>query len=197
MTSLHNISNKYPRWCRLLILIHQSGEYLWKDILYKVGVKDLADGAEIYRRLKPYEKEINELGINIRKTLLPDNKVIDTEKMDISLSTHIIQIIDKTQDYASISKLRQKRIELLYMREGERNITEQQFNTYWNEISELLTSLDYKMDLINCLKTEYNLVEKYGTTLKDISQKLEGTIELIHCFFFCLFCHFLWSSELT
>ena len=197
MTSLHNISNKYPRWCRLLILIHQSGEYLWKDILYKVGVKDLADGAEIYRRLKPYEKEINELGVNIRKTLLPDNKVIDTEKMDISLSTHIIQIIDKTQDYASISKLRQKRIELLYMREGERNITEQQFNTYWNEISELLTSLDYKMDLINCLKTEYNLVEKYGTTLKDISQKLEGTIELIHCFFFCLFCHFLWSSELT
>ena len=197
MTSLHNISNKYPRWCRLLILIHQSAEYLCKDILYKMGVKDLADGAEIYRRLKPYEKEINELGVNIRKTLLPDNKVIDTEKMDISLSTHIIQIIDKTQDYASISKLRQKRIELLYMREGERNITEQQFNTYWNEISELLTSLDYKMDLINCLKTEYNLVEKYGTTLKDISQKLEGTIELIHCFFFCLFCHFLWSSELT
>ena len=195
MTSLHNISNKYPRWCRLLILIHQSAEYLCKDILYKMGVKDLADGAEIYRRLKPYEKEINELGVNIRKTLLPDNKVIDTEKMDISLSTHIIQIIDKTQDYASISKLRQKRIELLYMREGERNITEQQFNTYWNEISELLTSLHYKMDLINRLKTEYNLVEKYGQTLKDISQKLQGTIELIH-WFICLFCHFLRSTEL-
>ena len=195
MTSLRSIWNKYPRWCRLLILIHQSGEYLWKDILYKVGLKDLADGAEIYRRLKPYEKEINELGVNIRKTLLPDNKVIDTEKMDISLSTHIIQIIDKTQDYASISKLRQKRIELLYMREGERNITEQQFNTYWNEISELLTSLHYKMDLINRLKTEYNLVEKYGQTLKDISQKLQGTIELIH-WFICLFCHFLRSTEL-
>ena len=72
---------------------------------------------------KPYEKEIKELGMNLQKALLPDDEVIDTNKMDISLSTHIIQITDKPQDYPSIGKLRQKRIELLYMRECERNMT--------------------------------------------------------------------------
>ena len=148
-----------------------------------MGVKDVADGAEIYSRLKPYEKEIKELGMNFQKTLLPDDKVIDTKKMDISLSTHIIQIMDKPQNYPSIAKLRQKRIELLYMRECERNMTEQQFNTYWNEISELLTSLHYKMDLINDLKTEDNLDQKYEQTFKDINQKLEGTIDLFSPFF--------------
>lgn len=183
MTSLPNIWNKYLRWCRLLILIHQGGEYLCKNILYKMGVKDVTDGAEIYSRLKQYEKEIKQLGMNLQKTLLPDDKIIDTKEMDISLSTYIIQIMDKPQDYPSIAKLRQKRIELLYMREAKRNMTEQQFNTYWNEISEMLSSLHYKMDLINCLKTEDNLAQKYEKILKDINQKLQGTIALIHGFF--------------
>lgn len=62
-------------------------------------------------------------------------------------------------------------------------MTEQQFNTYWNVISEMPSSLHYKMDLINCLKTKDNLVQKYEQTLKDINQKLPGTIELMHCFF--------------
>lgn len=198
MDSFTNIWNKYPRWYRLLILIHESGEYLCNDILYKMGVKDVTDGVEIYSRLKPYGKEIKELGTTLEKIFLPDDEVIDIKKMDISLKTHIIQIMDKHQDYPLIAKLRQKRIELLYMREDERNMTEQQFSTYWNEILELLTSLHYNIYLINDLKTEDNLVQKYKQTFKDVNQKLEGITELINLFFylFYLFYHFLRSTKL-
>ena len=40
--------------------------------------------------------------------------------MGISLSTYIIHITDKPQDYLSIEKLRQKIMELLCMRDGQK-----------------------------------------------------------------------------
>ena len=178
MASLHDILNKYQKWCRLVILIQDGGEFVCKDILSKMGIKDTTDGAEIYKKLKPYENEIIKMTFYQQKALLPDNEVIDTTKMDISLSTHIIQILDKTQNYPLISELRRKRNELFHMKEEKRAMTEQLFNYYWDSISRLLTGLRYDINLIKDLKTEDNLSQEHEKTLEDIIHNIKGSKEL-------------------
>ena len=185
MGSSDNIWNKYQRWCRLLILLCKGGGFVCKDILSKMGIKDIADGAEIYSKLRPYKRKIQEMGFYHQKNLLPDNEVIDTTKMDITLSTHIIEILDQRQDYSQMLKLRGLWIKLLHMPECERSITEQQFIEYWNEISYLLKVLNYDMNLVKGLETEGHLSQELENTLQDITHKIEGRVWylFIHSFF--------------
>ena len=61
MVNLLDVWNKYRRWCRLVILLHEGGETVYKDTLYKIGVTDITDGAEIYRKLEPYKAEIKKM----------------------------------------------------------------------------------------------------------------------------------------
>ena len=179
MTSIHDILKKYKKWCRLVILIQEGGEFVCKDILSKMGIKDITDGAEISRKLKPYKKEITKMTFYQQKTLLPDNEVIDTTKMDISLSTHIIQILDKTQNYPLIPELRQKRNELFHMKEEKRAMTEQLYNFYWNNISQLLAGLHYDISLMEGLKIEDPISQEREKTLEDIIRNIKGSIELV------------------
>ena len=177
MDSFDDIWNNYRRWCRLVILLCQGGKSVCNDILSKMGIKDTTDGSEIYDRLKPYEKEIHQMGLYHQQYLLPDNEVIDTSKMDVQLSSYIIQILDKAEEYPSISALRQKKNELFLMSEDERAMTEKKFRPYWNEISELLTCLDCNMDFIRGLETEGRLSQDHEKILKDITQKTKGNIQ--------------------
>ena len=72
---------------------------------------------------------------------------------------------------------------LLLMPEWKRDITEQQFEDSWAKISELLHNLDYNVNLIKGLKTEDLLPQEHENILKDISQKISGSIDLIQIFF--------------
>ena len=179
MASSIDIWNKYQRWCRLLILIHEGGNCVCKDILSLIGITDTTDGAEIYSIMKPFKKNIQNLGIYHQNILLPDNEVIDKSKIDFSLTTHIIQILDKLQNYPLISELRKTRIELILMPQHKRCLTEQQFNDYWDNISHLLTSLNYDMNLTNSLKTfkEIDLSEEHEKILQDVTRKFKGSIK--------------------
>ena len=179
MASLHDILNKYQKWCRLVILIQEGGEFVCKDILSKMGIKDITDGAEIYKKLKPYEKEITKMTFYQQKSLLPDNGVIDTTKRNISLNTHIIQILDKTKNYPLISELRQKRNELFHMKEENRGMTEELFNYYWDNISSLLAGFGYDIKLMKGLKTEDHMSQEREKTLEDIIHNIKGSIELV------------------
>ena len=190
MDSYSDIWNKHRRWCRLIIFLYQYGESACKDILSKMGIKDVKNGAEIYSKLEPYEREIEKMGFYHKKNLLPVDKVIDTSKMDIILSTHIIEILDKQEDYPLIFKLRRKWIELLFMSNSERDLTEQQFKDYWNKISLLLSDLHCDMKLVKDLKTEQNLSKEHEKILEEITNKIKGTIVLVLSSF-CAFCHCL------
>ena len=55
MASSTHAWNKYQKWCRLVILLHEGGEEIVKNILDHIGV-DITDGAEIYKKLKLHEK---------------------------------------------------------------------------------------------------------------------------------------------
>lgn len=185
MSSIPEIWSKYQRWSRLVILLFQGGQSICKNVLAEMGIKDTTDGAEVYGILKPYEKKIKKLGFYQRKTLLPDSEIIDITKMDISLSTHIIQILDKQQNYPLIAELRYKRNELFFMSEGKRDITQQQFSDNWDKISKLLTTLNYDMNLINYLKTTEHLSQEHEKMLKDIIYKVKGSVELV--LYFCVY----------
>ena len=185
MSSIPEIWLKYQRWSRLVILLFQGGQSICKNVLAEMGIKDTTDGAEVYGILKPYEKKIKKLGFYQRKTLLPDNEIIDITKMDISLSTHIIQILDTQQNYSLIAELRYKRTELFFMSEGKRDITQQQFSDNWDKISKLLTTLNYDMNLINYLKTTEHLSQEHEKMLKDIIYKVKGSVELV--LYFCVY----------
>ena len=143
----------------------------------------MVDGAELYKKLEPYKSKIKKLGFYQRKVLLPDNEVIDITKMDISLSTHIIQILDIHKNYPQIADLRYERTELFFTPEGKRGMTEQEFGEYWDRISQLLASLNYDMNLIKCLKNAEHLSQEHEKILKDITHKIKGNIELV--FYFC------------
>ena len=183
MSSILKIWHKYERWCRLVILLFQGGQCVCKNILSKMGIKDMADGAALYKKLEPYKSKIKKLGFYQRKILLPDNKVIDITKMDISLSTHIIQILDIHENYPQIADLRYERTELFFTPEGKRGMTEQEFGEYWDRILQLLASLNYDMNLIKCLKNAEHLSQEQEKILKDITHKIKGNIKLV--FYFC------------
>ena len=178
--ALEKIWKKFGKWCRLIILIHRGGESVCKNILSQMGIKNITDGVEIYRKLKPYEEKIKTMKMTIdqQKMLLLDNEVIDTIKMDLSLITYIIEILDTAQNYPLIAELRKKRNELFHLAEHRRDLTEQLFNEHWDKISKLLLSLHYDIDLMKGLKTENCLSQEHEETLKDITGKMKGSTEL-------------------
>ena len=78
MASLTDIWNKYRKWCRLDVLLHEGGETVCKDILCEIGVKNVMDGVEIYQKLEPYKETIKKMYKYQQKVLLPDDKVTNT-----------------------------------------------------------------------------------------------------------------------
>ena len=183
MVNLLDVWNKYRRWCRLVILLHEGGETVYKDTLYKIGVTDITDGAEIYRKLEPYKAEIKKMASFQKKPLLPPGKVIDTNALDFSLHMHIIKILD-TARYSSIDKLRIERNTLFHMPDDERDMTEQQFQANWDRISQLLTDLNFSMKSLSGLKTDNHLSEENQKRFKDaLLQRMEGRAEFLFLFF--------------
>ena len=92
--------------------------------------------------------------------------------MDISLITHIIQILDEQQKYPRIAEFRNKRNELLYLPEYEIDMTEEKFQLYWNEILELLEVLNYN---VKCLETEAHSTQEQEKLLKDLTPIVKGS----------------------
>lgn len=166
MASLPDIWNKYRKWCRLVMLLHEGGETVCKDILDKLGVTDITDGGELYRKLEIHKTKIKKLAPYQQKILLPYSKVIDKTKLDVSLNTHIIAILDTAKTYPLIGKLRDKRNELFHMPDSKRNMAEQQFKDDWDEISQLLIKLGCSLNFLNGLKTDDHLSEELEKRLK-------------------------------
>lgn len=179
MDSLQNIWNKYQKWCRLVILLQEGGETICKDILYKMGIADVSDGAEIYQKLEPHKEKIKKMEFYQQKILLPYSKVIDTSKLDVSLQTHIVGILDTTNNYPLIGKLRDNRNELFHMSERKRDMTEKQFKKYWDQISEILTAHCFDMNLLSDLKTDNHLNKLRKKQFKDILRDIKGKVELL------------------
>ena len=171
-----DIWNKYKRWCRLVILLHEGGEVVCKDILCEVGVRDVTDGAEIYRKLEPYKDMMKKMPRYQQKALLPDTKVIDTIKLDLSLKTCVIEILDTRKKFPLIKEIRDRRNDLFHMSDVQRNMSQQQFNHFWEQISQLLIDLGYNMNLLEDLKTEDHLSEQRKSRFEDIRPYIQGKI---------------------
>ena len=191
MDSLQDIWDKYQKWCRLVILLHESGETICKDILYKMGIADLSNGAEIYQKLETHKEKIKKMAFYQQKILLPYGKVIDTSKLDVSLQTHIIRILDTTKNYPLIGKLRDHRNELFHMSECKRDMAERQFKKYWDQISELLTAHCFDVNKLNYLKTDNHLNRTHEKRFKDILHHIKGKVELL---LLLLFFYFIYSK---
>lgn len=171
-----DIWSKYKRWFRLVILLHEGGEVVCEKILCEVGVKDVKDGAEIYRKLEPHQDNIKRMSRYQQKLLLPDSKIIDTMKLDLALKTFIIEILDTRDKFPLIKEIRERRNHLFHMSHFERDMSEEQFNHFWEQISQLLRDLGYNMNLLDDLKTEDHLSEQRKIRFEDIRPYLQGRI---------------------
>ena len=170
MVSPGDAWNKHRNWCRLVILLHEGGESIVKRILVQMGV-DITNGSEIYQIMKLHEKNrLKKVPYYLRKDPLPDSKVVNTTKLDFSARCHIIQILDTQTQFPKIEKLRDKRNDLFHKSDDEKNMGDQQFNKYWDEISQLLTDFGYDVSKLINLKT----VELYH---------IEGMVEQSFFFF--------------
>ena len=157
MASPTDAWNKYRNWCRLLVLLHEGGEIIVKQILSKMGV-DITDGSQIYQKMKLHEKKILKSAPSyLKKDLLPDNKVVDTTKLDFSARCHIIQVLDTQTQFPNITVLRKTRNFLFHMSDDAKNMGDQQFNNYWDEISQLLKDLGYDVSKLMNLKMTVDL----------------------------------------
>ena len=168
MSSPQDIWNKFEKWCRLVILVQEGGESVCKEIIYtEMGV--LTDGREMYKYLKKYETDIkkSKMFSYQKRALLPDDENIDKKKLDVPLFTYIIQILDKTNKYSSIEKLRYKRNELFHMEEVRRNMSVQQFDNLWDEVSQLLNDLNVNKSLLNSLKSDNLFMHQYHKATLD------------------------------
>ena len=173
MTSPADPWNKYRKWCRLVILLHEGGEEIVKDILDQIGV-DITDGAKIYQKLKPYEKtKLKNKPGYLKKILLPLSEVVDTSKLDFSARCHIIEVLDTHKQFPLIGKLRNRRNDFFHMSVEEKDMTEQQFNKYWKDISQLLKDFGYDVNILIGLKTDDQLSEDHRKRLDHIKGRLE------------------------
>ena len=153
MASPADAWNKHRNWCRLVILLHEGGESIVKCILSQMGV-DITNGSEIYQKMKLHEKDrLKKVPYYLRKDLLPDSKVVDTTKLDFSARCHIIQVLDTQRQYPEIEKLREKRNDLFHTSNNEKNMGDQWFSNYWDEISQLLEDLGCDTSKLRSLKT--------------------------------------------
>ena len=162
MASPTDAWNKHRNWCRLVVLLHEGGETIVKQILSKMGV-DITDGSQIYQKMKPHEKNrLKTVPPYLKKDLLPDNKVVDTTKLDFSARCHIIQVLDTQTQFPNITKLRKTRNYWFHMSDDAKNMGDQQFNNYWDEISQLLKDLGYDVSKLMNLKKTVDLYHIEG-----------------------------------
>ena len=183
MASYPDINRKYVKWNCIVLLLHEGGETVCKCKLSEIGV-DVTDGVRLYRKLEPHKKMIKKLPSFQQKIILPPGSVIDTTSLDLSLLTHIIEILDTTNDYQfieSIKNLRRYRNVLFHMNNKQRDISKWTFDFFWSEISQVLRYLDYDMSLLEGLRTSHHLSPENEKRLKDILQK--GRVDLLFLFF--------------
>ena len=114
--------DKYQRWCRLVILLHEWGETLIKDLLNKLGI-DIKNGAQLYQKLEPHEKTIKKMPYYLQATILLPTKV-DATKLDLSSLSHVIRIVDTQKQYPGISNLRYMRNDLFFMSNSQRDMSQ-------------------------------------------------------------------------
>ena len=153
MSSSQDIFSKYEKWNRLVMLIQEGGESVCKYILHtEMGVP--IEGQEMHKYLEKYATDIKKSKMYRyeKKTLLNEDGNIDTTKLDLKLSTFIIEILDKNKKYPLIPKLRYKRNELFHMEEVQRNMSEKEFDDRWNELSRLLKDLNCDLSSLQSLK---------------------------------------------
>lgn len=179
MVFLDDVWNTYRKWACLSILIHEGGIVACKIILSEMDVRDIEDGEKVYQDLKPYEETIMKMGIYHREILLPDNKIIDTNKMDFFLLTDIIEMLDKRGDYILIKQLRDMWHKLLHMSQPKMDIEEEQFEKYWNKISKWLRYFGYDVNLLIDLKNDDDLDERHKETLEYILHYRKGKVEIM------------------
>ena len=179
--------NKHKKWCRLVILLQVGGESVCKDILNKMDITDINNGQEIYKRLEKHKTEIKRLAGYQQRILLPDSTGINTTKLDMSLQTHIITILDKEKKYPLIKELRYKRNKFFHMRGDERDMDEQQFKSNWDEISKLLRDLGYDLRLLDHLQTDDQLSEDLEDRLNDILHCTESKLQSLFLFYLLFF----------
>ena len=166
MASPADAWNKHRNWCRLVILLHEGGESIVKRILGIMGV-DIKDGSDIYQKMKLHEKNrLKKVPYYLRKDLLPDSKVVDVTKLDFSARCHIIKVLDTQRQFPEIEKLREKRNDLFHKSDDEKNMGDQQFNNYWDDISQLLKDLGYDVSKLISLKRTVDLYHIEGRVEK-------------------------------
>ena len=168
----------YQKWSCLSILVQEGGKLVCKSILSKMGVRYIEDGEKLFQYLILYEDKIMKMGIYHREIILPDNKVIDTSKLDVSLLTYIIEMLDKGEDYTLIKELRDMWYKLLHMSQTKMDMTVEQFEKFWDKISKLLGYLGYDINLHNNLRNGDELDEAHTETLEYILHYRKGRVEI-------------------
>ena len=173
MASSADVWNKYREWCRLVILLHEGGEQIVKDILDHIGV-DITDGGKIYQKLKAHENtKIKKKPLYLQRILLPPSGVVDATKLDFSALCHIIEVLDTHKQFPLIRELKNRRNDFFHMSVDDKDMTEQQFNKYWKEISQLLTDFGYDVNRLASLKTDDQLNEDHKKRLDHIKGRVK------------------------
>ena len=172
-----DIAKQFEKWCRLVIFIEEGGKAVCKNILHtRLGVPK--EGSKLYEYLQHYKTEIKrcELQPFQENILLPSDGVIENSKLDLLLYTYIVQILDKVKEYPFIKELRYKRNELFHMEGARRDMSEQNFEEHWNQVSYYLLKCHFDgMELMSSLKTDaLFLSQEHLDTLKDILYNIQG-----------------------
>ena len=174
-TSFQVTVKKFEKWCHLVVFIEEEGKLICRNILHgRMHVPE--EGAEIYKYLQHYKSEIRKchLPCYAENILLSNDEILDRSKLDLSLYTYIIQILDKAKKYPLIKELRYKRNQLFHMG-ASRDMSEQEFKEHWDEVSQLLKDLNDGMEFSNKLKPDAHfLSEEHEMALKVILKDIEG-----------------------
>ena len=176
----------YEKWLRLVTLIDHAGKKICHDLLF-ITEKLPEDGKLLYNILMYQEYSIKP-NRDQHSILHPQNHCTDKSEFDISLHIRIIQGLCGNKYEQYLDNLRKLRNRLFHR--GCTNLTETDFNTLWNDASNILELYNFDVSSVAGLKDcEFSLPQEYGKSLLNcIEALLKGNVESFVClsYMFCI-----------
>ena len=184
----------YEKWLRLMTLIDYAGKKICHDLLF-ITERLPVDGKLFYSILWRNEYRIKPNRYQ-RFILYPQSHRTDKSKFDISLYIRIIQGLCGNKYEQYLDNLRKLRNRLFHT--GCTNLTETDFNTLWNDASDILKWYKFNMSSVAGLKDcEFSLLQEYGKALLNcIEALLKGNVESFAClpYMFCISVYLICSD---
>ena len=181
----------YEKWLRLIILIHHAGTKICHDLLHTKR-RFPNDGKELNKFLRINEKRIKP--DKYQKLILypPDQSTVESN-FDITLYTKIIKGLYGWEYDRLVGDLRNLRNKVWH--KGNPNLTEEEFENLWEEVSKTLTSHHFDMNSVAGLKEcESSQLQEHGKLfLNFIEVFLQGNEKsfVFFSYVLCVFGYFI------